>query len=66
MGNIIDKELVRNYLKLYLINTTSNKITVNSSPYAIPVYHKLGFYDTNKEQIINGLRFTSMELKLSD
>ncbi|WP_422145811.1 GNAT family N-acetyltransferase, partial [Clostridium sp.] len=25
-----------------------------------PVYHKLGFYDTNKEQIINGLRFTPM------
>lgn len=52
--------------KTVLDNTTSNKITVNSSPYAIPVYHKLGFYDTNKEQVINGLRFTPMELKLSD
>lgn len=50
--------------KTVLDNTTSNKITVNSSPYAIPVYHKLGFCNTNKEQLINGLRFTPMELKL--
>ena len=50
--------------KTVLDNNTSNKITVNSSPYAIPVYHKLGFCDTNKEQVINGLRFTPMELKL--
>ena len=50
--------------KTVLDNNTSNKITVNSSPYAIPVYHKLGFRDTNKEQVINGLKFTPMELKL--
>ena len=50
--------------KTVLDNNTSNKITVNSSPYAIPVYHKLGFCDTNKEQVINGLIFTPMELKL--
>lgn len=40
----------------------SDKITVNSSPYAVPVYHKLGFYDTDVEQVVNGLRFTPMEL----
>lgn len=41
----------------------SNKMTVNSSPYAVPVYHKLGFHDTDTEQVINGLRFTPMELE---
>lgn len=39
----------------------SNVMTVNSSPYAVPVYHKLGFKDTGSEQVVNGLRFTPME-----
>ena len=38
-------------------------MTVNSSPYAVPVYHKLGFRDTDTEQVVNGLRFTPMERK---
>ena len=40
----------------------SNVMTVNSSPYAVPVYHKLGFKDTGSELTVNGLRFTPMEL----
>lgn len=36
------------------------KITVNSSPYAIEVYHRLGFFDTDKELTVNGIRFTPM------
>lgn len=42
----------------------SDKMTVNSSPYAIPVYHKLGFCDTDTEQVVNGLRFTPMEVRI--
>ena len=38
------------------------KMTVHSSPYAVPVYHKLGFRDTGAEQTVCGLRFTPMEL----
>ncbi|MDD3253007.1 MAG: GNAT family N-acetyltransferase [Lachnospiraceae bacterium] len=41
---------------------TSGNMTVNASPYAVPVYHKLGFYDTDVEQNVNGIRFTPMEL----
>lgn len=37
-----------------------SKITVNSSPYAIEVYHCLGFFDTDKELTANGIRFTPM------
>lgn len=37
-----------------------NKITVNSSPYAIEVYHHLGFFDTDKKQTVDGIRFTPM------
>ncbi len=37
-----------------------DSITVNSSPYAIPVYHRLGFTDTSKETVTDGIRFTQM------
>ncbi len=40
----------------------SHVMTVNSSPYAASVYHKLGFEDTGSEQVANGLRFTPMRL----
>lgn len=39
---------------------TSEAITVNSSPYAEGVYHKLGFENTNVEQVIQGIRFLPM------
>ena len=35
--------------------------TVNSSPYAHEVYKHLGFFDTDVEQCINGLRFYPMK-----
>lgn len=39
----------------------AGSMTVNSSPYAVPIYHHLGFCDTDKEQAVNGLKFTPME-----
>lgn len=44
------------------IRCCSDKMTVNSSPYAVQIYHKLGFKNTGSEQVVNGLRFTPMEL----
>lgn len=38
-----------------------NRITVNSSPYAIEIYRRMGFTPTSTEQTMNGLRFTPME-----
>lgn len=38
-----------------------SEITVNSSPYAIKAYHKLGFMDTDSEQTVNGIRFIPMK-----
>ncbi len=40
----------------------TDKMTVNSSPYAVPVYSKFGFKPVNTEQVIKGLRFTPMAL----
>lgn len=36
------------------------QLTVNSSPYAVPVYHRLGFSDLSAEQTADGIRFTPM------
>lgn len=37
-------------------------ITVNSSPYAIEFYHKVGFENITPEQVIDGIRFTPMKM----
>lgn len=36
-------------------------MTVNSSPFAIPVYRRLGFKETAEEQTVNGIRFIPMK-----
>ena len=40
------------------------QITVNSSPYAVEVYHRLGFEDTDIERTVNGIRFVPMKYTL--
>ncbi len=41
-------------------------ITVNSSPYAVDFYHKLGFEDTDTERLTDGIRFIPMKLKVNE
>ena len=45
-------------------NTNNELIEVNSSPFAVDVYEKLGFVKTDIEQIKNGIRFTPMTKRL--
>lgn len=47
-------------LQIVLENSITNEITVNSSPYAVEVYHRLGFVDTAPEQTRDGIRYTPM------
>lgn len=56
----IARSLFETVKKVCLNQNNIIKITVNSSPYAIEVYHRLGFLDTDKEQTVNGIRFTPM------
>jgi len=42
-----------------------SRVTVNSSPYAVPIYARFGFVPTGEEQTVNGLRFTPMEYILA-
>lgn len=41
-----------------------NVMTVNSSPYAVPFYHKLGFKDLDHERTTDGIRYTPMSIEL--
>jgi len=43
---------------------TISEVTVKSSPYALPIYGKLGFQQLGPERVENGMRFTHMVLKL--
>ncbi len=48
----------------YLLSSSRNLVfTVNSSPYAVPFYHKLGFVDIDVEQLTDGIRYTPMCFK---
>lgn len=40
---------------------TGDRMTVNASPVAVPIYHHLGYKDTDSEQTVRGIRFTPME-----
>lgn len=53
----------RRLFETALDNCPTQEMTVNSSPYAIEVYHALGFTDANVEQISDGIRFTPMVYK---
>lgn len=40
-------------------------LTVNSSPYAVEIYRRLGFRPTGPQQVSDGIRYTPMEWKQS-
>lgn len=38
-----------------------HEMTVNSSPYAVKIYRRLGFTPVDTEQLVNGIRFIPMK-----
>ncbi|MDU1413830.1 MAG: GNAT family N-acetyltransferase [Clostridium sp.] len=42
-----------------------DSIRLNSSPYAVPFYHSIGFKDLGVQQEFQGILFTPMELILA-
>lgn len=45
-------------------NPELTRLTLNSSPYGKAFYHHVGFYDTDVERTLNGIRFTAMAYDL--
>lgn len=46
-------------------NPSLKMINVNSSPYAVEIYRRMGFVQTDMEQVLNGIRFIPMECPYS-
>lgn len=65
-GNYHRQGIGKQLFKTVLKECRADKMTVNSSPYAVPIYHKLGFCDVDNEQVVNGVRFTPMELEIQE
>ncbi len=55
-----NKGIGRKLFDIIKKNCPGEAITVNSSPYAVPIYKRLGFVETDTEQIADGIRFTPM------
>lgn len=61
----ISRELLRRALDICrAARPDLQVVTVNSSPYAVPVYERLGFYVLSPEQETNGIGYTPMALPL--
>ena len=53
------------YLTEYLLSEVGvSHVTVNSSPYGVEFYHKLGFKDVRPEEKRDGIIYTPMEFIL--
>ena len=62
-GKFHRKGIARRLLEIMMENYKPTEITVNSSPYAIEAYKRLGFVATDPEREENGIRFTPMKRK---
>ncbi len=63
-GNGVGSALIK-YVSRYVKDEEGmERLTVNSSPYAVGFYHKRGFKDLGPETVADGIRFTPMELWL--
>ncbi len=50
----------RSLIRAIFQKAGTRKLTVFSSPYGIPFYHSIGFKDTGKEEVRDGIRYTPM------
>ena len=61
----VGAELMRRSLEICRQKDKDLKeVSVSSCPYAVPIYEKMGFQQTEPEQIKNGIRFVPMMLSL--
>ena len=60
----IGRQLIQ-YVERYVMSADEGSlITVNSSPYAVDFYHRVGFRDTGVKQCSDGIWYVPMEKKL--
>jgi GNAT superfamily N-acetyltransferase len=59
------KLLKKSIERLRKLEPGIGSITVNSAPGAVSAYAKMGFKRTGEERVLNGIRFSPMELIIS-
>lgn len=52
--------IAKQMYKAMLAELAPKQLTVNSSPYAVPAYEKLGFQLNGEEETVSGIRFQPM------
>jgi GNAT superfamily N-acetyltransferase len=57
----IARALFDTALESYQEQRRPMEVTVNSSPFAVDIYRRLGFIPTDTEQELNGIRYTPMK-----
>ena len=65
-GNYHRRGIGKALFALAVQDNRSGRMSVNSSPYAVQIYPRLGFRPTGEEKAADGIRFTHMELELLD
>ena len=58
--------IARRLLKMMTDFFKPAEVTVNSSPYAVEAYRRMGFMETGIEKEISGIRFIPMKLCFND
>jgi len=53
--------IAKQLLKIMIDYFKPGEITVNSSPYAVEAYRRMGFIEIDTEQIVSGIRYTPMK-----
>lgn len=60
----IGRALIKHLTDYLLTEAGANRVTVNSSPYGVGFYHKMGFRDVRPEESRDGIIYTPMEFIL--
>lgn len=61
----VARALFSRFLGEFRSDPAIDRLTVNSSPYAVETYSRLGFSATDAERIADGIRFTPMEYRIN-
>ncbi len=57
--------IAKNLVDIIKPNIKNNYLTVNSAPYAIEFYHKIGFINQSELQEVDGIKFLPMKMDLT-
>lgn len=60
----VGSALIAHLQEYLLMQTATDRVTVNAAPYGVAFYHKLGFRDIGPEEVKDGIRYTPMTFVL--